>query len=505
MDQLYELLNSFSPNEEKLLKKHLSHKSTSESRKDLQLLELMLTRDKMPNEQIIQEIYGEGKEKDKAVAHAYHQLRLRLNEKIEDFILQQAHKKEDKELLIFKYLLVARLLLGKKRDESGWHYLKKAEDLAIEVKRYELQIRIYTLQIDYASTQPLLMVEHLIKKRDDSLNMVTKDGKLSAALALINEKISTAKAFNKNIDVHQIAKEVLEKFNIENLTVQEPLFKYSLAMIICLSLNEKKEYQALVTYLTEVYEEMLHLRMFNMDNHILKVKLLGYICLNAFKSRNFNLCEKYINTLNNELLRYTKYKFPDYNLGILVSADMYIYTGRYIIAQRLLEELLKNKGKSLSITESKDFLNNLAHISFIEEKYSKAIQYLIQLENTEKSILKHIGIDGIFKIFMTEYIIRFEIGDYDYVYHKLRAVEKRFTKFLADPAHLREKIFMKLFKKLNRNIDLLRDKDFIEEVNNFIYMKPIEPGDTEFISFNAWLKAKVEGRKYYDVFLEMVS
>ena len=61
-----------------------------------------------------------------------------------------------------------------------------------------------------------------------------------------------------------------------------------------------------------------------------------------------------------------------------------------------------------------------------------------------------------------------------------------------------------LFKRINKDLNLLMDANFIKDVDQFIALKSIEISGSEVISFNAWLKAKVEDRKYYDVFLEMV-
>lgn len=77
MDLLYEIVNGFDANEEKLLNKYLSYK-ISGSGKIIQLFKLLRRDEKMDREQIISKIYGQEQEADKAVVHAYYQLRLRL-------------------------------------------------------------------------------------------------------------------------------------------------------------------------------------------------------------------------------------------------------------------------------------------------------------------------------------------------------------------------------------------------------------------------------------------
>ena len=143
-------------------------------------------------------------------------------------------------------------------------------------------------------------------------------------------------------------------------------------------------------------------------------------------------------------------------------------------------------------------------INFVEENYSNALKLLLPLRNGEKVLIKNFGLGGLFSKDMIECIIHFEIKDHEYVNYRFKSIERRFKDFLIDPANFRDKTFLLLFKRLNRNLDLLTNPDFITQVDQFIAMKPIERGDLEFLSFNAWLKAKVDNRKYYDVFLEMV-
>ena len=144
-------------------------------------------------------------------------------------------------------------------------------------------------------------------------------------------------------------------------------------------------------------------------------------------------------------------------------------------------------------------------INFVEENYSNALKLFLPLHNGEKILIKNFGLLGLFSKDMMECMIHFEMKDYEYVNYRFKSIERRFKDFLIDPANFRDKTFLLLFKRLNRNLDLLTDPDFITQVDQFIAMKPIiEPGDLEFLSYNAWLKAKVDNRRYYDVFLEMV-
>ena len=274
-------------------------------------------------------------------------------------------------------------------------------------------------------------------------------------------------------------------------------------MVVGSTLYEKKDFKALQKYLINTYEELGLANLFSHYNHQLKLQLLGLIITTIIKNRNYKLCEKYLDILHKEQLKYNSDSFPNI-LGMSISADLYICTGRYEKARQILEKLQTYESK-LNMEDLNYLYMNLTVIHVIEENYSKAIQCIFPLHRSEKLYIKQSGIEGVFKKHMLECIIHFETGDYEYVNYRFKAKERRFRDYLADPANYRDKTFLMLLKRLNKNPDLLTDPDFIKEVDKFIAMKSIEPADNEFVSFNAWVKAKVEKRKYYDVFLEMVK
>ena len=499
MDTSYEIVNTLSPEDRKLLRKHISN-YTFTGKKGLQLLDLLCFKEKMTQDQMIIKIYGNGKEKDKAVINAYHQLGLRLNEKIEDFILQQIQK-EGTTVYMMKFVSIAGYLLDRANYKWGWHYLKKAEELGIKIEQYELLNQVYCLQLKYAwriAHPP--EVEQLIKKRENNLLMIKKGGDINVAYALIRQRLGEAKVAGENLDIEGIIESILEEFNIEKETKEQPSLIYGLLKIVGISLYEKKAFKALEKYTIEMYEKMEKANMFDRHNHNYKINLLTSISGLVLQNRKYDLCEKYIDILNRERFEYISNATPSIQ-GIFIESELYRCTGRPLKARQLLEEtqVMNN------ILDAAYLCFNLIAHYMIEENYSKAIQCFLSLQKNEEVWIKEYGIEGDFIKHMSECIIHLEIGSYEYVNYKLRSVERKFKEFLADPANHRYKIFLMLFKRINKDLDVLLNADFIKEVDHFIAMKPIEPGDSEFISFNAWLKAKVKKRKYYDVFMEMVN
>lgn len=506
MDVSYELVNSLNSEEEKLLKKYLinNSKGAIESKKYIQLFDLLRSEKKVSQEQIIRKIYGSGKEKDKSSINAQRQLRLRLNEKIEAFVLQQSYK-EDAELHVLKFISMAKSMYRKKHFELTWHYLRKAEQLAKNIEQYELSARIFTLQIQYSWIPNAPDIENLFEKRNSNLLLAKKERDIIGAMALIHQQIMKARTLAVNFDIDVIIGDVLKRFNLEEEIKGNNSFSPSLSMIVGSILHEKKDYITLEKYYVSIYKEMERSQKFDRHNRDYKIKLLELISWATLKNRKYQESEKYLEIGKREQQQHNLQTFSNVPL-ILTSVSLYLCTGRYEKAQQMLEELKSSDEFKLSKFNLYHYYlyMNLAAIHIIQEDYTKALQCLIPIKRGEKLYIQQSGIEGAFKKHMLECILHFETGDYEYVNYRFKAQERKFRAYLADPAHIREKTFSSLLININKNPDLLKESNFISKVNKLISMKPIEPGDTEFISFNAWLKAKMENRKYYDVFLEMV-
>lgn len=502
MDLLYEIVNGFDANEEKLLSKYLSFK-TPGSGKVIQLFKLLRRGEKMDREQIISTIYGKGKEEDKAVVHAYYQLRLRLNEKIESFILEQVHK-EDTGAYVKNLISIAHFLFRRKLYKLAWHYIRKAEDLAINIEQFEVLNLVYALQIEYIWAPDAPPVEELIKKRNHNLLMAKKEGDLNAAFALIHRRLTEARASGDNLDVNSIIQGVFKAFNIDKATMKDPSFKYKTAVIAGYSLYEKKDFQALEKFLIKTYEEMEQGEMFDRHNYRDKIALLANIGMVTIKNKKYELSEKYFDSFHKEHLNYYAQVLPNVYYIINISY-VYVCTGRYEQAKKMLLQLQAQYETKLSLEELNELYMNLTAIYVIEENYSMAVKCLQPIQQNEKTFLKQFGIEGAFKRDMIECMIHFDMKNQEYIIYRLYSIGRKFKDYLSDPAHFRDKTFVKLFRQINKDSELLTDSKYIAEVNQFIAMKPIEPGDSEFVSFNAWLKAKIEGREYYEVFLEMVG
>lgn len=503
MDILNELINSLSEQESKRFRKMVVQKSGSKDRKDLKLFELIRNNRKRDNEEIARTIYRvSAVPLDYETLHAYHQLRQDLVTKLEDFIFQQ-NQKEDKSLAVMRLLSVSRFLFGKKKYQAGWKYLIKAEELAKETEQFELLNLVYYLQIEYSWTEYAPDIEVLIAKKTKNIELAKKDNDLNTALNTIRIKLIKAHASGERLHIEPIIHDILERFNVDKDINQKPSLTYKLAMLVFWNVLETRDFAALRNFIIPQYEKLESAGLFEKNNPFYKIELLTLVCIAYLKTRDYELCEKHLEMIR--AIQKQHQKIPANTLTIILPIDLYICMNRPDKALKTLEDIEAAYG-SLLTEDDKVFIHaNYTAIYYIQENYSKAIQSIVQLQSFEKNHSKVMlaGIQAICRKQIIECLLHHEIGDREFILHRIRSIERKYHDFFQKPFFNREKTFITLLKQINKNPDIFYDETFRKQADAFIALKEIDVADSEFISFNAWLKSKMDKRPYYDVFLEM--
>jgi len=127
------------------------------------------------------------------------------------------------------------------------------------------------------------------------------------------------------------------------------------------------------------------------------------------------------------------------------------------------------------------------------------------ISNLDKTFEKKLGqYRYLIKCFI-DCIIHFEIGDNSYVSEKCKFIKRKFKVQLKSEEYLRESAFLDILIKLNKKPIIVDEKDFQTEVASFIKIKDFDLGEIEVLSFNDWLRSKIEKREYYELMLESIN
>ena len=493
MDILYELVGSLKEEEQKAFKKFLTHKSQAINRKDVKVFETVCKDGKYESRDVVKKLYGKASDKNFR-AHRY--IRYSVKESLQDFIYQQV-RKDDTPLYINKQIAIARFLYHRKKYSASWSFLKKAESIAIKAEEYELLNQVYQYMIEYAWAQPEHVLNEVIQKERENQTAAQQTRSLNLALSVIQNQIKTYHHKFDKPDIEKIVDENLEKFGVKRMVRQKASQYYKLAMLVKVSLEEKKDHKELYRYMINTLHEMEAAKLFNKYNYHYRIELLNVISCAAVWIGDYVTAEKHIKLIEEEnkthpetdLLSLRSYMAKVICLG---------YTDRLEEALEVLR-YLELKYKKLYRYDDFFFITlnaNIAAVLFHLGNIGPARKYLNELLNHQKRVLKYSGIQGLFLCNAIELLLIIEAEDMDFAVFRLKSVERKFKKFLQQPYNKRNSEFIKILRYIVQNQDCWGNKKFRSTVWEFLKMQAVYVPGAEFISFNVWLYSKLENVPY---------
>ncbi|HEX8326433.1 MAG TPA: hypothetical protein VF629_02745, partial [Hymenobacter sp.] len=189
----------------------------------------------------------------------------------------------------------------------------------------------------------------------------------------------------------------------------------------------------------------------------------------------------------------------------------------------LLEQELKAK-PGLPVMEDLTARLQLVFHYFAERNFSKANYAMLRLGRTDHWLEEHLGLEWLLKKNMGEMLIQLELGHEDLALGRLKAIERSLVeRFPAAPATVVAAeepptaatiaggpyhfvlSYLGLVQAVINNPASARSAEFAARVEEFPVFLPSEREDLQAMSFYAWLRARMYGRPYYEVLLEVAE
>jgi tetratricopeptide (TPR) repeat protein len=203
-------------------------------------------------------------------------------------------------------------------------------------------------------------------------------------------------------------------------------------------------------------------------------------------------------------------------LTFLLAAN-YAFLRRNRASISLLEEALATQPPLLPADQLTARLQLSFHY-FAETNFQKANQTLISLDRTDHWLEQNLGLEWVLNHNLGEMLIQLELGNPDQALARLRAVERRLHEQYPATAATAEAAamplggpyhavmsFMGFVREIIADPAVARTPEFAARVARIPAFLSEEREDLQVISFYAWLKARVLGRPYYDVLLELAE
>lgn len=500
MDSINDILETFTEEDIRNFRGFVTRHKRNDDRKDLQLLELYLSKGVEAKKDFSQLLYPTGNNV------AYQALRKRLIKMLNRFVALQLMDSDSSHTSEALALVnMARYLLAHNKDHLAWKYLKKAEKLCIQNSLFEILNSVYVLQIQNLKSENQVEHQELIALWNENKEKLRKNELGEIALSVISQKVLSARRSNKSFDFAKAVDEVLAELDIPTDYLSEPRFAYALAATNRKKMLSEKDYFNLAPFLVERYTAINQRQGFAKGNGYYKIGFLYMLGHVFFRRRLFSKATSYNDLLQAELAKAPKLQVNEFGpKSDLLKGAILVYTGNTQKAVVWFEQMLKAnsrmpwKHRLMTIT-------NLGIAYFHQGEYDQTHKTLQLITHTDQWCEKMMGTEWVVKKAMMEAILYFELEEFSLVDSRIKYIQRSFNDFLQQPQYQRIATFLRVMQKLSHlssNDDMVKMKNVVEQAFEWL---PTEFEDLQAMAFYAWLKGKLEGRDTYTAMIELVQ
>src|ERR1035437_1091699 len=481
MDVLNQIVTGLNKEDLRFYKLFSSRLSVAGERKDILLLDhIRDDSEHYDEEKIFKKLYGK---KDR---NGFYSLKNRLiHDLCRSLSVQYCYK--DEVLYIHHLLFLVRFFFLRNQFKVALYFLRKAETEAGKIENYELLDIIYGEYVKLSHELVSINPEEYIRKRDEARALLADVREVDNILAAVYYRLKVSQNFSeKENPILKLLEKTVNTFSRARGIKKSPKLRFKMYSAVTQILLQRHEYEALEKYLLKTYKEFLRDKLFNKENHNVKLEMLHYIVNVLFKNKKYRDSLEYTETLHREMKEYNKLLYDKY---------LFFYYNSLIInysvldkdkAISVLEDVLANRTlKNTPFYELFVYLN-LAILWFEKKDFHTAVKNLNKLYL--HSEFKNADLALKFKIAVAELIIRYELLDFDYLEVKIKQVKRQFKQVLNDPANAREKEFLSILRKMIVSPQLRSNKPLIASINRFISSEGDALNDTEVINYSNWLK-----------------
>jgi hypothetical protein len=256
------------------------YESDAEERKDLALFDMIRKGNDYDDDYVHSILYPEEKSKN-----SFYRLRNRLMDEINKSLLTLHYTESDINSVLYNVIL-SRLFQQRNNYKMAQFYLRKAERKAMELNSAELLDLIYRDYIKISTESLEIDPEIYIQKRKENRVLLNQLNEIDDVLAVLIYRIRVSQNFNmKNYDIVNVLSSTLKQYANKELTRNNPELKIKIYQAVSRILVQQHDYEALEKYLQITYREFQDDKLFNRNNHEIKLQMLTYLANSLFKKR----------------------------------------------------------------------------------------------------------------------------------------------------------------------------------------------------------------------------
>ncbi|UPL48775.1 hypothetical protein [Hymenobacter sublimis] len=503
MDDLRTTLLTFSADDRKDFRQFIQRQRRKQKgRMDVRLCDLLLHQKEYATEELLARLYPE-----EPNAVAYYALRKRLMRHLTDYLLLRQRQQDATAASSVRSLLtLAQYLFEVSVPRLAWNTVRKAEKLARQNEQYQLLNTVYNLQIAQAGSKYADDLTDIIQRRNLNKKAADEEERANIADSLIRQRLREARVKGRaGESFDTILQDVLREYDLQEAFARRPALLYRLMSLARAAMLVRRDYLSFAPFVMRCYHLMEKRHGFQPAHREAQLGLLYMIAHSLYRTRRFRESVEYLERLRAVLEAGPKLQARELlaRYTFLLAAN-YAFLRRNADSIRLLEDILRTP------LTSRDQLTarlGLGFHYFAEGQFQKTNQILLAIGRTDHWCEQEMGVEWVLNRNMGEMLTQLELGNPDLALNRLRAIERLIKeRFGPDGGGYAAVLYyLQLVRDIIDEPTLARAPAFAARAASIPSFVPLEQEDLQALSFYSWLQARIEGRPYYEVLLELAG
>lgn len=391
------------------------------------------------------------------------------------------------------HLLLSRIFQGKGQTAIAFHFLNKACKKAVDNEYLDWLDLIYGEFIRLSHETLEINPEDYIQKRIDNRSKLNKVQEIDDILAALIYRIKVSQNFAKqNTEILKLLQNTVNDFSKSKEVKNSPVLRFKIYQSVSRILLQQQDYKSLEKYLLKTYQEFSKEKLFVKNNHDTKLQMLTYLINSLFKNKKISESLHYTELLHDAMgeyggLLHDKYLFYYYNSLVINYAASDIEK-----AIAILQEARDNSViKKLPVYNVFIYLN-LAVLNFDRKNFKEALKNLVK--PMMQDAFQQLDAAWHLKLSVFELMLRYELGDVDYLEHRLERVKKEYAALLKGGEYARQKCMLQVLELLGKaNEPLKKEKQLQKQLSRSLEKELLGSStDSDIINYTDWLKNKLD-------------
>ncbi len=516
MDDLRTTLLTFSADDRLDFARFLQgQRQRANGRLDARLCELLLRPKELPAAALIAQLYP-----DAPNPVAYYALRKRLLLQLTDFlVLRQSRCDATATASVRGQLTLAQYLFEVGVPRLAWTILRKAEKQARQNEQYEPLNAAYNLQIQHAHSPHAEPLADILTHRHRNKKAADEEERANIADSLLRQRLRQARTAAGALPTadwaasfEQTVQDVLREYDLQEAFARSPALLARLMGIARNAMLVRGDFARFAAFLERCYGLMERRHGFGPAHRGHQLRLLYMLAHAHYRSRHF--AEAAARATEGRALLATgrqreHAEFTPRFALLLAAAEA--FRGSNNLSIKLLNEVLA-RIPALPLTGELTARLQLAFHYFAAADFARANQLLARLGRSDHWYEQRMGLAWLLAKMLSEMLVLAEMGHDDLALDRLRATERLLRDRYPDPAAPGGPFgyvlqYLALVRQVLQHNDLaeVQRQALRHTTEQLTALVPHRRDDLQARSFYAWLLARLSGRPFYAVLLEIVD